>query len=40
MFGIGCSLDLVLFAQVWKLGRLGLSLNFDFCVFGKSYRKR
>lgn len=45
MFGIGCSLDPVLFAQVWKrldcfLGSLKLSLNFDSCVFRKGYRRR
>lgn len=40
MFGIGCSLDLVLFAQVLKLGSLKLSLNFYSCVFRKGFRKR
>lgn len=40
MFGMGCSLDLVLFAQVWKPSSLRLSLNFDFYVFRKGYRKR
>lgn len=40
VFGIGCSLDPVLFVQVWKLGSLKLSLNFDSCVFRKGNRRR